>query len=606
LGKSIQGAETLTIGKAFKSFYVVPPFQREYVWTARKQVKRLLEDLAEAFHSGTSEGAYFVGSTVVYRAEDEDTFNLVDGQQRMTTLYILVAAVRDRFLELDPEKKVQFLESAIWGTYPMPGGEEGQKHRVQLQYPELSRVLESLGNRRAHELKLKKNDTGFELMEAYRFCRKFLAEQFGDDGSDLGDFAYFVLNNVELITIETQDLPSALTIFETINDTGVGLNAMDLLKNLLFREVKSANERAELRQEWKDLLATLRKGGERSPIRFLKYFLISSYEFESMPTANLIFRWIRDHRTELGYGKSPLRFVRKMQDAAAAYVAFFQGFDANGKVNPFLMGIVYQKTRVRQHLPLLLAARHLKKADFHEFCRWIENLVFVYAATDVQWNRIESAAPTWCNKLREIETPEDLEKFIQANLRKAIRERSGQVVEVLERMDGLGINLQKYVLASLTQRVEEECGKGGSLDYYFEGTLSVEHIFPQSPKEEVIEQFRPRQENEFYIYRLGNHVLLHRNVNSAASNRGFDKKKRMYEVSTYDLTRSLVKDIRMGKNNKIIQTVEKYELTPYRSWNPDNLEKRHRAMLKIAADVWGLARDAPAPERLRAVQSTSP
>ncbi|MEY2747301.1 MAG: hypothetical protein RL112_2343, partial [Planctomycetota bacterium] len=98
--RAIADANAQTIDTLFKSFYVIPDFQRPYVWT-KKQVRELLDDIrAEHQDNGADGTHYFLGSVVVY-SEEPATYSIVDGQQRLTTLFILFCALRDRIKQID-------------------------------------------------------------------------------------------------------------------------------------------------------------------------------------------------------------------------------------------------------------------------------------------------------------------------------------------------------------------------------------------------------------------------------------------------------------------------------------------------------------------------
>ena len=85
----------------------------------------------------------------------------------------------------------------------------------------------------------------------------------------------YFLRKLKFIQILTPDINDALKIFETINDRGVGLNPMDLLKNLIFQQV-TRDKFYKLKDKWKDLVDTLETKQEK-PLRFLRYFIVSNY-----------------------------------------------------------------------------------------------------------------------------------------------------------------------------------------------------------------------------------------------------------------------------------------------------------------------------------------
>ena len=111
------------------------------------------------------------------------------------------------------------------------------------------------------------------LINAYASVHRYLKDNY-DDAAKLRKYWGYLANNVVFIQIST-DVSSALKIFETINERGVGLNPLDLLKNLLFTHVK-LDQFTQLKDEWKKITKPLEKAKEK-PLRFLRYFLMANY-----------------------------------------------------------------------------------------------------------------------------------------------------------------------------------------------------------------------------------------------------------------------------------------------------------------------------------------
>ena len=112
------------------------------------------------------------------------------------------------------------------------------------------------------------------LVNAYGTLFRYLKDNY-DDKTKLKKYWAYLATNVMFIQIST-DVRSALKIFETINERGVGLNPMDLLKNLLFTNVSPADF-TRLKDEWKKITKPLEKAKEK-PLRFLRYFLMANYK----------------------------------------------------------------------------------------------------------------------------------------------------------------------------------------------------------------------------------------------------------------------------------------------------------------------------------------
>lgn len=584
----IVNTSTLSIESAFKSFYAIPEFQREYVWK-KANVTRLLDDVFRAYRDGSVD-SYFLGSIVYY--EEDQAFDLVDGQQRVITLFLIISAIRDRLKALDDTWDVRVYEEAIKAPHKKKGKGTGDRYRVELQYPDLSKILQRVGDGEGPEMVVPKaNALGYNLINAYRICENFLKERFSANAEDLDEFHTFLWNDVLLIGIQTKDIESAFTTFETINDRGAGLDAMDLLKNLLFREVPR-EDRDLLAQRWSEVLQLLRDCRESRPIRFLRYFLVANYEFDRVPSSKMVFEWISrdENKRKLGWGKKPLKFVDKLVGAAEEYSNFAQGLNRDGTVNPNLQGINFQKTGVRQHLCLLLACQGLSEAAFRTLCSAIESLVFVLAMAGAQWNEIERALPEWTAALRNAKTQADVDSFVKDKLDPLTNNYSNTFFERLENSRDVPRRLQKYILASVTQQLEIETGKKTAydLDHYYKENLTIEHVYPQTPGSRAKKDFGPVSDPEKFIYRLGNLTLLHRSPNSSGQNKTFSEKKSWYHKSIYELTKSLVDDIGGGKATKPRKAKTKYQLDPFTAWNPKNVEKRHKSMMLLADATWHL------------------
>jgi uncharacterized protein with ParB-like and HNH nuclease domain len=229
----------LSLTDLLKDFYSVPDFQREYVWQ-EQNARKLLEDVQTEFYDERNEMVpdleYFIGSIVVY-PDEQGTFRLIDGQQRLTTIYLVLCAIRDRLIELN-EKPQQALLKQIADTASHPiTGDDVFRYRISLQYSDSDHVLETIaeGNTPVENIEL--STTSVEnIVTAYKAIREFLTVNFREDGTKVKAFYAAFTNRVKLIRIKTPEITHALKIFETINDRGVGLNAMDLLKNLLFMQ----------------------------------------------------------------------------------------------------------------------------------------------------------------------------------------------------------------------------------------------------------------------------------------------------------------------------------------------------------------------------------
>jgi uncharacterized protein with ParB-like and HNH nuclease domain len=268
-------SDDMTLKRVFQDFYRVPDYQREYVWgetdpkgKRRDEVDQFLHDIYQEFESATREHApeYFIGTVVVCPSQD-NRFDLIDGQQRMTTAFLALCAFRD-VLNERAEPYPDDLPAQIAASDTDWRGDTVKRTRLELQYADSHGVLESYAVGSVRDTASGGTRSVVNIGNAYATIRDFLDTEFAGDTLALRRFYGYFSNKVKLIRIQTSTVAKALKIFETINDRGVGLDAMDLLKNLLFMHTP-ATDYERLKETWKEITDAVYQAGEK-PLRFLR------------------------------------------------------------------------------------------------------------------------------------------------------------------------------------------------------------------------------------------------------------------------------------------------------------------------------------------------
>ena len=579
-------SEDITVARLFQSFYAVPDYQREYVW-GTEQVEQLLNDILGEMSGTTPDQApeYFIGSIVVCPARS-GLFDLIDGQQRMTTLYVTLCTIRDRLQALD-DGGISVLNSQIASASVDASGEETQRYRLDLQYEDSGDALINIA--KGEPLDSVVTQSMQNIANAHLVVMEFLNSEFGEESSAVRRFYGYLTNKVKLIRIETEDVAKALKIFETINDRGVGLNSMDLLKNLLFMKATPA-QFDQLKDTWKGLQDTIFKMGEK-PLRFLRYFILSRYDVDVL-REDEIYGWFSRNEAVAGYGADPVEFASELVRAASAYSNFRTGKDERGNSNRYLENMRLLGGRAaRQHLILLLAGRHLSSDLFDRLAQEVENLFFCYVITREPTREFERNFARWASELRDIAATEEFDDFIARRFAKEKVDLSVRFDDALSRLtDG---SLQKYrfryVLSKLTQYVDLQAyGETEGtrwLGNYTSGGFEIEHIFPLNPCDEAAEEFGTTDDPEV-INKLGNLVLVEGQINSSLGNRAYSQKRAVYQQSRLLLTRALAERPRVGANTQIDRAVSGIE--PFPEWNEEAVNARQLSLVALAKAVWGI------------------
>lgn len=579
-------SEDISVSTLFQSFYAVPDYQREYVWGA-DQVDQLLHDILSEMSDTDPNQApeYFIGSIVVCPGSN-GLFDLIDGQQRLTTLYVTLCAIRDRLQTLG-DRGLSTLNSQIADASVDTSGEETERYRLDLQYEDSRDSLISIAQGQKIDSAVTRSMKNIE--NAHDVITEFLTSEFDGDAGLVRRFYGYLSNKVKLIRIQTEDVAKALKIFETINDRGVGLNSMDLLKNLLF--MKATPEQFDrLKDTWKILQDTI-FGMSEKPLRFLRYFIFSRYDVDIL-REDEIYGWFSKNEEVAGYGSDPIAFARELVDAANAYKNFRVGKDEEGNANRYLDNMrILGGQAARQHLILLLAGRHLSPDLFDCLAQEVENLFFCYVITREPTRDFERSFARWATELRRIEATEEFDNFIVQRFTKEKAGLSARFDDAIGRLTSKSIQQYRfrYVLSKLTQyfdlRAYGETESTRRLEYYTSGGFEIEHILPQQPCAEAIEEFGPYDDPEIDT-KLGNLVLVERQINASLGNRPYSQKREAYQQSRLLLTRALAERPRVGVDTQIDRAVNAVE--PFPEWNETAVNTRQNSLVTLSRGVWGM------------------
>lgn len=189
--------------EVFKDFYEEPRFQREYVWQ-KEQVEALLSDAFEGLfdeNGSPTQSEYFIGSIVAF--QEENVFKLIDGQQRITTLFLVLCAFRDRFNTLKDADSAQFVEGMIRQKHQDMDGKTSIRLKLKPLYDDAGDVLQKIvaGIVPLADKGLPKSASN--MLAAYQAAYEFFEEQFCEDVDKLRRFQAGLTKRVRLVRIQT-------------------------------------------------------------------------------------------------------------------------------------------------------------------------------------------------------------------------------------------------------------------------------------------------------------------------------------------------------------------------------------------------------------------
>lgn len=570
-----------SISSAFKDHYIVPDYQREYVWND-EQVEQLLFDLLDAYNTDNKK-AYFLGTIVTYDSGSQ--FELIDGQQRLTTFFVLLCAIKRIYINHGEPTSV--IDNLIYSPTMNNDGDVINLYHLQLQYEDAGNCLELIekGEGRPNYL----TQSGERLFDAFKTIQDFLNERFSDIAS-LKKFVVFLLNKTSFIRIETYDIADALKIFETINQRGKGLDPMDLLKNMIFRQVDRSKFK-ELNMNWKSITRSLEKIDEK-PLRFLRYFIMANYdtsgEKDGILREDQIYTWLTNNNEQCHYEEAPFQFVQKMAQNVDLYVKC-RVPDGTQEGNVHLKNIALLAGKsYKLHLMLMLAASNMNADALAKFKAVLESVVYYTVINKIATNVTERTFALWCKDVRNIVTPEDLDGFVNCTIIPTVNDWKMNNKSNFLR---LGLNSMqqyriKFILGKITAYVDAlRLGKTTieDLTVYTQTAVEIEHIMPQTCTDKV-QYDLDEEEFAVYIHRLGNLTLLENSINKSIHNDNYANKSIAYKQSKFYITSSLSALVNQGQDTAINRA--NLLLSAWPDWNKQAIEERQEMLYRLSEMIW--------------------
>lgn len=545
------------LGRYERRRVVLPPFQRTYSWE-KAQVNQFWNDLTlfeNEFAKAPQTATYFLGPIVVIQQEDQ--IELLDGQQRLATATISLAAMRDasRVLDKPGSTKGHDLARDIQRellekdtepvTYSLTLGELDEPFFVKSIKTDPPAV--PVNKLRSHNLIL----TAYQIAQD-RITAFIKGKSYEESIRILKSLRDSLSKGMTLIGIVVQNEEDAYTIFETLNDRGLRLSVPDLVLNLLMRRAPDDTSRQLVRHHWN---AMLQQMGKRDVSRFLRHMWVSRYgDLKSEGLFSAIKRHIDDSKLH------SVDFAEQCADECDSYVALL---DVNVPVSKeVLVGLdgIVKYLRIASAPPLLLSGyRCLSQQDFEKLARYILTTYIRYVLVSNQNPLdLESAFYEAAREIRILaEQSEHSTKQLdaaKARLKQlsvnddAIEKATGELT--LERAEAVWLMVQ---IANSMQSATNELAMNKA---------NLEHIFPQNagaawPNKDKLEP---------YIWHIGNLSILGERLNRNAKNRGFvEKKTNYYNMSEIEMTK---------------------ELLSFSQWDESNILKRAAELGKKIARLW--------------------
>ncbi|WP_434793582.1 hypothetical protein TPDSL_34610 [Terrisporobacter petrolearius] len=500
-------------------WFLIPEYQRSYVWET-DNISELLEDLFYAFEN-KPENDYFLGSLVLKRTDNKEfpEYEVLDGQQRLTTFFIMMAVLRDL---IDDSKNKTTIHSKI---YQEKDELEGIPERTRITYKIRDNVdefikkyiIEYNGTSQEEDLIRIKNENNISLSHmanAILVMREILKHK-----ADLPKFVGYIFSKALFIYVSTSNTEDAFRMFTILNDRGIPLTNADILKSQNIGVLSNEREIKKYAELWEDIEGKHSDGFDRF-LQFIRSILI-----KEKARANLL-----EEFTEKIYkvgiiekGKDSFELIRQYNEIYEKLIDLQDDNLSNKFKN--LISIMKIGLRSEDWIPPLL--HYFKKFNYHRLEEFLTLLEYKFAG---DW--ICGVTPTirldaMNNILKKIDAVKDADDIFN--------DKDVFKVDIIELRNAINGNVykkqfSKHLLLKLEYLMCDDTVHLSGYRY-----ITVEHVLPQNPKADSqwCRDFSD-EAREGWTNKLANLVLISKKKNSSLSNSDFKEKKEKYLQSRMD------------------------------------------------------------------------
>ncbi len=545
-------------------YYQIPIYQRPYQWT-EENCEKLLDDLFFNYEDDR-EGDYFCGSLVLIAISKDSkatTYDVVDGQQRLSTFILLAKVLATLYSERLTEESKDYLQESLITKY-------GKKDRLNFnaigfnskkdfQYALTSFNDAPIGNNKNNYLK--------NAVCLKNYLRKKEIE-------NINDFIEWLYFKVVFITITCPDADKALRIFNVLNARGLALNATDIFKGELLKHAKE-HEREEFVSRWNALSQKCSDNDLKIETLFSWYLTYLNPVTSKEKMEKRLVTWFKN------LNKTPLEYLKGVEDFYNAYCEVLEMQDRHAYLLSY---------KDDDHLCVILCTILLHRYSDQDIKALKELLVKFYYQDWVAGQTKTTRSQTCCNIINALKEKKNVRYIASIVVKKYLDDKN-----ITQRFKE---NLKDDHLYEKHKRSSKNSWLKPILilaNYFMsdnanpayikmDDDLHVERILPQNPdpSSQWVKDFS-EEERELYTHSLANLTLLGGKKNTKALsqvlNQDFKEKKEIY----------------MGKpvaldNKKTFKVMTCYNMTKndvcrYTEWTPKSLEKRKEELIKIIESV---------------------
>ena len=500
------------LGNSLGCQFVIPVYKRNYTWAAEREVKQYFDDLQSVLKGDYKN--HFMG-IIIYLEKAIDfssrEFSIIDGQQRLTTTFLIIYAIKQLLVNCNDTEKVKQLE----GQYlTNPYHNDKIKYKLKPLVAD-DDVYRCIVEDRMDEI----TDKESNVLKNYQYISNRLNELLlqGYDANAI----LMALDKLYVVCVPISEEDNAQKIFESINATGVKLTSADLIRNYLLMDLQSDVQEKYYADYWKKLEDNVSTDSKTLELFFRMYLAIKTYNL--VPKNNVyreFVKWIEEHDTD----------IKDLFEDLVEYAKIFNllmNIDVN-KIDKKLKDAIGDFRKVNSDMPMAIVMefyqihrKGLISTDvFVSLICAINTYMIRRSLCDMNSQNISKLFPTVLKKVLEKCNGDytDVLKYLNQEMVGNMASTSGSYMPTDKQMMELLLNANVYKRPALRIVLDR-------LELYNNpapvnlSNLSIEHLMPQTPTEEWLEELDTDMETYLEnLHRLGNLTLAAKKDNSKMSN----------------------------------------------------------------------------------------
>lgn len=526
----------------------VPDFQRDYTWDT-SLLESFWEDLlmfSDKYPlSNLDKQEYFLGPMVFINEGSKRI--LLDGQQRLATCTILLSVIRDFLKKLGNSDAANSIQQKYISEHDFL--KDVRSYSLTLNDYDRQFFVHYIQEMRDENYKEPKPKLASHSL--IKKAREFFSQKIGTELNKIKQekakqkwllrVAQVLTDHVSVVAVWSEDEDNASTVFETLNDRGIGLSSPDLLRNLLLKQARKS-DREPIVKLWKSIFEM---EGAVKIEDFLRHFWLSRY---GDVKSRSLYREIK--KTIKAEDLDSLSFTKELEREAKMYENIILATDTDPEVQELLEGI--SSLGAKALLPAVLSA--FAVGNTNEKRSLLNKLTSLFVRHTVigglENTKIEDLAFKLARDLRKNK------KFSRSGaLIKQLMPKDSEFLTNFKNASIAKSPVARYILSELEQTFH------GTDEFKLENSkkVNLEHIYPENPS------FKQWEGHDLCVYKIGNLTLLSVPLNKDAKNSTFKTKKGSYSKSEIVITKKLAE---------------------CKKWSPAEIAKRQSDFAKIALQIW--------------------